>query len=74
MHIAMHLPVNIGTLMLAVWGQAMNTWHHIVPHQERDLLLAQLHDYSSKASNKDDSEHLGGETPWFHRGMWASMK
>jgi len=47
------------TLMLAVWGQAMNTWQSIRPHQERDLVLAQLHDYQSNVSTKDDSEYVG---------------
>jgi hypothetical protein len=28
--------------------------------KERDLVLAQLHDYQSNVSTKDDSEWLGG--------------
>ena len=34
-----------GSLMLSVWGQAMNAWDYVRPHQERDLVLAQLHSY-----------------------------
>ncbi|CAK9085356.1 unnamed protein product [Durusdinium trenchii] len=47
------------TLMLAVWGQAMNSWRWIRPNQERDLMLAHLHDYASNSTVLDDSEHVG---------------
>ena len=47
------------TLMLALQGQAINTWKFIRPHQEKDLVLAHLHDYQSNSSKRDDSESVG---------------
>ncbi|CAE7518645.1 unnamed protein product, partial [Symbiodinium sp. CCMP2456] len=48
-----------GTLMLASFHQAINSWGSLLSHQERDYFLTQLHDWGSNSTERDDAEYVG---------------
>lgn len=47
-----------------VWQKKTASRRVATSRKERDLVLAQLHDYQSNVSTKDDSEWLGGRLLW----------